>query len=147
MKAQQQTSSGGVVFRTINKKIEVALIYVNGRKEWCLPKGLVEKGEAMEYTALREVREETGLNGRIAGKIGSINYWYIRKEGEDKVKFFKTVHFFLMEYIDGNIDDHDWEVEEARWFTIEEAIEIAEYKSEKETLRKALEMIRNRYKS
>jgi len=147
MKAQQQTSSGGVVFRTINKKIEVALIYVNGRKEWCLPEGLVEKGEAMEYTALREVREETGLNGRIAGKIGSINYWYIRKEGEDKVKFFKTVHFFLMEYIGGNIDDHDWEVEEARWFTIEEAIEIAEYKSEKETLRKALEMIRNRYKS
>ena len=132
---KRQISSGGVVFRRHNSIIEVALIAVKGGTVWCLPKGLIDKGEIPEKTALREVEEETGLKGRIIEKLGEITYWYYLKEENAKCR--KTVHFFLMEYEGGDISNHDYEVEDAKWFPIDEALDKVNYKSERELIEKA----------
>jgi len=95
----------------------------------------VDKGESPGKTALREVSEETGLRGRIIEKLGEIKYWYYIKEGNIKCR--KTVHFFLMEYEGGDVANHDWEVDNASWFQIDEALKKVNYKSEKELLEKA----------
>ena len=136
---KRQVSSGGVVFRKNNSTIEVALIAVKGGKVWCLPKGIIDKGESPEETALREVTEETGLKGRLIEKLGDITYWYYLKEEEAKCK--KTVHFFLIEYESGDFSRHDWEVEGVAWFPINEAIKKARYKGEREIIEKAKEML------
>jgi len=130
-----QVSSGGVIFRKNNDMVEIALVSVKDGKVWCLPKGIVDKGESPEKTAVREVSEETGLRGRIIEKLGEIKYWYYIKEGNIKCR--KTVHFFLMEYEGGDVADHDWEVDSASWFQIDEALKKVNYKSEKELLEKA----------
>ncbi len=130
-----QVSSGGVIFRKNNGIVEIALIAVKGGNVWCLPKGVIDKGEIHEMTAIREVEEETGLKGKIIDKLGKITYWYYIKDKNAKCK--KTVHFFLMEYEGGDISDHDWEVDSAAWFPIEEALKKANYRGEKEIIEKA----------
>jgi 8-oxo-dGTP pyrophosphatase MutT (NUDIX family) len=137
-----QVSSGGVTFRKGEKGIEVALIRIRSGR-WALPKGLINKGEIPEETALREVREETGLEGRLIDKLGDIEYWYFSKE--DQTKYHKFVHFYLIEYERGSINDHDWEVEEVRWFPIDKAIKALSYKSEKEIMERADGYLRNKY--
>lgn len=135
-----QVSSGGVIFRKNNDIVEIALIAVKGGNVWCLPKGVIDKGEIHEMTALREVEEETGLKGRIIEKLGEITYWYYIKDENAKCK--KTVHFFLMEYEGGDISDHDWEVDKASWFQIDEALKKASYRGEKEMIEKARKMLK-----
>lgn len=135
-----QVSSGGVIFRRANANYpEIALVAVKGGKVWSLPKGIVEKGEETSETAVREVREETGLSGRVLKKIGDISYWYYIKEDNAKCK--KTVHFYLLEYISGSTSDHNWEVDNAEWFHINEALEKLSYKGDKEIVQKAREML------
>lgn len=99
------------------------------------------RGEVPEKTALREVAEETGLKGRIVEKIGEIGYWYYIKS--ENVKCKKTVHFFLMEYEGGDIANHDWEVDEAIWFPIDEALKKAAYRGEREMIEKARKRLIN----
>lgn len=135
-----QVSSGGVIFRRTNANYpEIALVAVKGGKVWSLPKGIVEKGEETFETAVREVMEETGLSGRVLKKIGDISYWYYIKEDNAKCK--KTVHFYLLEYISGSTSDHNWEVDNAEWFNINEALEKLSYKGDKEIVQKAKEML------
>lgn len=121
--------------------IEIAIVAVRGGKAWCLPKGIINKGEDPPTAALREVREETGLSGVIIDEIGKTSYWYYLKE--DMVRVHKTVHFFLMKYLNGSTDDHDHEVDEARWFPIDAALKKMSYKSERDMVCKAKEMIGN----
>jgi 8-oxo-dGTP diphosphatase len=130
-----QVSAGGVIFRKHANTVEIAMVAVKGGDVWCLPKGLIDKEEAPETTAIREVAEETGLNGEIIDKLGEITYWYYMKEENAKCK--KTVHFFLLEYESGDISNHDWEVDDASWFTIDEALKKASYKGEKDIIEKA----------
>ncbi len=137
---KRQISSGGVIFRRQGDDFEVALISVKGGKNWCLPKGIVDRGETPEITAVREVREESGLSGRIIDSLGDITYWYYI-QGEN-AKCRKTVHFYLMEYESGNTSQHDFEVDGAEWFCIDAAIDRISFKGDKEILERARERLR-----
>lgn len=142
MKTDRQISAGGVIFRFSDGMIEVALISVKGGKVWGLPKGTAEKGENLARTAHREVREETGLDGRIIERLGHIEYFFtFKEEGGVAKRYFKIVYFFLMEYLSGKVEDHDSEVDECRWVGIDEAVSLMRYKDEKEILEKARRMI------
>jgi 8-oxo-dGTP diphosphatase len=134
-----QISSGGVIFRKEGGDPEIALVAVKEGKVWSLPKGLVEKGEEPPETAVREVREETGLSGKIVKKIGDISYWYYIKD--DNAKCRKTVHFYLLEYVSGTTSDHNWEVDAAEWVRIDDAVGRVSYKGDREIVRKAKEML------
>ncbi len=136
---KKRISSGGVIFREVDGGIEVILVLVAGKKTWCLPKGLINKGEDEPTAALREVREETGLNGEIHEEIGHISYWFNMRN--ESVKVHKTVHFYLMKYLNGRTEDHDHEVDEARWFPIDQALAQLSFKSEKEIMQKAKGMV------
>lgn len=138
-----QISSGGVIFRPAAAGIEIALIrkaLKGGKRIWCLPKGWVEPGESFEAAAVREVREETGLDGEILQKVGETSYQFYSKE--DRAKIDKTVHFFLMNCRGGNTADHDDEVEAAEWFPLEQAETLMAYPTEKEMVRKARGLLR-----
>jgi len=139
-KVRHQVSAGGVIVREKDGTFEVALIGLRGGAVWGLPKGLVEAGEDPQATALREVREETGLVGQPLGKLGEIEYWFFDK-GE-RVRIHKTVHFYLLVYVEGNPQDHDFEVEEVRWYPIEEALRLMAYKNEREMVGRALQRLR-----
>ncbi len=141
IKNEKQLSSGGVIYRKTKEGIEVALVSVKGGTVWCLPKGLVEEHENIARTAHREVKEETGLDGRIIEKIGHVEYFYSHKEDDITHRIFKIVYFFLMEYTGGDVSGHDDEVVDCQWFQIDEGIKRLEYKDEREILKKAKEMI------
>jgi len=129
-------SSGGVIFRKVNGGFEVAL--VSRRNIWCLPKGLIEANETADEAALREVKEETGLNGEIIGKIGEINYSFFRNR-----RYFKTVHFYLLKFVGGSIEAHDSEMDKVKWFPISDAIRVLTYVNERKIMRKAVKMLEN----
>ncbi len=133
---RREISAGGIVFRPVKKRgkkpaIEVALISTRGGKLWGLPKGLVEEGENIARTAHREVKEETGLDGKIIKNLGHVEYFYTFVDGEESTLIFKIVYFFLMEYTGGDTADHDSEVDECRWFPIDEARDALKYDDEK----------------
>lgn len=140
-KTESHISSGGLVFRRENGFLEVVLISRLSGKVWCLPKGHVEQGESPEQTAVREVSEETGLQGQIVEKLGDVQYWYYDKW--EKKRIFKTVHFFLLKYIAGDVNNHDREVDEARWFSLDKARSLMTYSSEKEIFEKAAIFLRD----
>lgn len=138
MKTRKHTSAGGVIYKANESGFQVILISHHnqkGRLIWCLPKGSIEQGESLQETAVREVREETGASGRLLDKIGQIQYWFYSKEEETKI--FKTVHFYLLEYLEGNEKDHDSEVDEARWVALEEGLQMLTHNSERAIMEKA----------
>ncbi|SRR6266508_2470126 len=141
IQTKPQVSSGGVVYRQTQDTIEIIIIAVGEKRRWQLPKGLVNRGENPDQTALREVREETGIDSILLDLIDKIEYWYYGQSGSKRIRFHKVVHFYLLEFQSGNTEDHDQEVEEARWVEIDEAQELLAFKSEKEIVRKAKEMV------
>lgn len=112
----------------------------SGKKEiWCLPKGKIEYEENPEEAALREVKEETGVEARIKEKIGKINYWFYKKEN---LRCNKTVHFYMMEFVNGKLSSESYEVEDVKWFSIKEALENMAYEKEKEIVKKVKRKIK-----
>lgn len=141
-KVKHQVSSGGVIFRHLEGRLQIALIAIRGGRVWALPKGRIEAGETLDQTAQREVMEETGLTGEVLDRIGEISYWFYAKE--EGVKVHKTVHFYLLKYLEGNTDNPSWEVDEARWWFLGEALPVLTYRSEREIVDQAVEMLRAR---
>ena len=138
METRREVSAGGVVTRRRRGKVQIALAARRTRRGelvWGLPKGEIEEGETPEIAALREVREETGLEARIVAPLGEIRYFYVW-EG---VRIRKAVHFFLMRATGGDTALHDQEMEEVRWFPLEDALRKAAYKGEREVLQRSVE--------
>jgi 8-oxo-dGTP pyrophosphatase MutT (NUDIX family) len=129
-----EISSGGVLVRKLGGKWVFAAIRPNGKPEgvWALPKGLVHEGESPEATALREVAEETGVEGRSVGKLGDVRYVYTR--GGRRI--FKVVSFYLMRYSRGRLGElapeQRHEVAEARWLPLADAERLLAYRGERE---------------
>ena len=136
-----QISAGGVAFRRSDSKPEVAIVSVKPKLRWQLPKGIVDTGESPQVAAVREVREEAGVETELIKLIETIEYWYRSVKYGKPVRFHKFVHFYLMEYKSGDVSNHDHEVEEARWVSFEEALELLDFKSEREVVEKARAMI------
>jgi ADP-ribose pyrophosphatase YjhB (NUDIX family) len=131
MSTERERSFGGVVVRDG----EVLVITPAGRPQIStLPKGGPRDGEPPEATAAREVREETGVEARIVERLGDVRYRY-RRGG---VRVFKTVGFYLCDYVSGDTADHDHEVEEARWMPLERARTELTYPGEREIVERAL---------
>jgi 8-oxo-dGTP pyrophosphatase MutT (NUDIX family) len=140
---EKQISSGGVAYRVGTQGVEVALVYVRfrGKERWQLPKGLVDGGESPEQTALREIREEAGIETDLIAPIDVIEYWYAGHSKGRRVRFHKFVHFFLCQYRSGDVSNHDREVLETRWISIDEAPTMLAFKNEREMVIRAQEMI------
>ena len=136
-----QFSAGGVAFRKQDGRIDVALISVGADNRWQLPKGLVDKGESTEDAAIREVREEAGIDTEIVTRIDKVEYWYFWKENGQRIRYHKFVYFYLLRYKAGDVRDHDHEVNEARWVNIDDAIEMLAFANEKKIMEKAKELI------
>jgi len=139
---EEPVSAGGVVYRKGDGEIETVLCGRDNPVRWSLAKGTPDPGETMEETALREVREETGLEVEIEEPIQSIDYWFADRESD--VRYHKTVHFYLMNTIGGDTNQHDPEFDVVRWFACDEALQTLAYTNEADVLRKALELISRR---
>ena len=139
---EAQFSAGGVAFRQLpTGDMQVALIAVGEKMRWQLPKGTIEPGEVPEAAAMREVREETGLQTEIVELLDTIEYWYVGDLRGRRVRCHKKVYFYLMKFLAGDVADHDHEVREARWLPIDEAIERLAFKNERNVVERAKERI------
>jgi 8-oxo-dGTP pyrophosphatase MutT (NUDIX family) len=139
----EQVSAGGVAYRLFESELQVAIVSVKPSRRWQLPKGIVDPGETPEQAALREVREEGGIETELIEPIEIVEYWYVGEErrGGERVRFHKFVHFYLLKYLGGSVEDHDHEIVEARWVTPAQAIEMLAFKSEKTVVEKAVKLI------
>ncbi len=139
---EEPVSSGGVVYRNIDGRIETVLCGRDNPVRWSLAKGTPDPGETLEQTALREVREETGLEVEILEPIKSIDYWFAARN--EDIRYHKTVHFYLMVPIGGGTELHDPEFDVVQWFAYDEALKNLSYANETGVLERALELIAKR---
>jgi 8-oxo-dGTP pyrophosphatase MutT (NUDIX family) len=134
--AATEFSAGGVVF---NAEREIVVIVptrraADGSRVLALPKGHPDGDESAAQAALREVREEAGVDAEVVESLGEVRYWYQR--GGRRIS--KAVEFFLLRYVSGDVADHDHEVEAARWIPAEEAAGKLTYDGERQMVRRAL---------
>jgi 8-oxo-dGTP pyrophosphatase MutT (NUDIX family) len=134
-----QHSAGGVVIRDLEGFPHFLAIKPAHRDRWQLPKGTIDRGESSPETAVREVREEGGVEATIIGDLGPISFYY-QMNGH---RYRKTVDFFLMRYQRGDPADHDHEVQEARWFPLH-ADEILAFPTERRLVQSARELYAQR---
>jgi 8-oxo-dGTP pyrophosphatase MutT (NUDIX family) len=139
---REQVSAGGVVFRVHDGVLEAIIVSVGPQKRWQLPKGLVENNEKSEVAAVREAREEAGVDSEVVEHIETVEYWFAGLDAGERVRFHKRVHFYLLRFVSGETADHDWEVNEARWVPIGEAIAQLAFDNEKRVVESARERIR-----
>jgi len=142
---KKENSAGGVVYKKEDSAFFILLInprepnFGPPRDYWSFPKGHIDEGENKEQAAVREVREEAGINAKIIEKLGTEKYFVNASYG----KFLKFVDYYLMEYIDGDTEDHDKEVAEARWVEIGEAEKMLKFEHDKEVFNRAKKKLVN----
>jgi len=137
---KEEFSAGGIVIKKDKDDILILVSKHSGHHGWVFPKGRIGdhiENESKEETALREVEEETGALGKITKTLAPITYWY---EFEGK-KIKKTVYYFLMEYVSGDISKHDWEMENVEWLPKEKVLEKLTYISDKKVWEEALKLL------
>jgi 8-oxo-dGTP pyrophosphatase MutT (NUDIX family) len=140
LRTSTATSAGGIVVRYEG---DVPQLVVGCRRRdrdivtWTLPKGTPDPGETREETALREVREETGLDVRISRPLESIEYWFV----QSGTRIHKTVHYFLMNPTGGDLARHDHEFESVRWIAFDEAQNLLTFETERALVARAAEAI------
>lgn len=140
VKSREEVSAGGVVYRKTADGVEVLICKSSSYHKWVLPKGWVEKGESFEQTALREVEEEAGVKTRIIAPLGEPEKYVYTARG---ARVFKTVYYFLMEYVSGSEADHDHEMEAVQWVELDKAGELLAYKGAQEMVARAKVLLEN----
>lgn len=130
-------SAGGVIYRWVGQAAEVALIATHDSQRWGLPKGHVRRGETAEAAALREINEETGLNGVVEQHLGTIEYWF--RAGPTRIH--KYVDLFLVRYTDGDVVPQESEVDDVRWIALDEALGLLSFERERDILVRARELL------
>jgi 8-oxo-dGTP pyrophosphatase MutT (NUDIX family) len=138
MRSRDEISAGGVVYRQAENGLQVLICKSSGYHRWVLPKGLVDEGETYEQAAVREVREETGVTARLLTTLGEPEKYVYSRAG---MRIFKRVYYFLMTYESGDISQHDYEMEDVRWATFEDADQLLAYDGAKSMVRRARDMI------
>jgi 8-oxo-dGTP pyrophosphatase MutT (NUDIX family) len=144
---RREFSAGGVLVRSIRSRPHVAAIRPQGKPNvWALPKGKIDPGESAAETAVREVREETGVEGRVVEKLGDVRYTYTATwEPVKGERIFKVVSFFLLTAGRGRIGEIDEamrvEVFDARWLPLDEAPTLLTHKGERGMVTKAIERL------
>jgi 8-oxo-dGTP pyrophosphatase MutT (NUDIX family) len=129
-KTRSEHSAGGAVIRQSGDSWEVLLIATRRRTRWGLPKGAVSKGETSEAAAIREVREETGVEAKIIRLLDTIRYFF--RAGETLIH--KTVDFYLMDYVGGELVPQLSEVDDVEWVELSQALTRASFDSERKLL-------------
>ncbi len=143
MRTVHETSAGGLVIDGIDRPREeqvaalIGRVDRRGRMLWSLPKGHIELGETAEQTAIREVEEETGIQGSVLAELGKIDYWFVT----DGRRVHKTVHHYLMRCSGGELSDDDLEVAEVAWVPIPELTSRLAYADERRLAQVAGELI------
>lgn len=135
-------SAGGIVYKKEGEQTLVLVSQHSGHHGWVFPKGLIgdkeeNKDQTKEETALREVKEETGATGEIEKELTPVSYWYMW-EGEKRKK---TVYYFLMKFVGGDITKHDIEMEKVEWISYNDVSNCLTYKSDKEVWEEAKRFI------
>lgn len=137
---QFEFSAGGVVYKKEGGKTFILVAKHSKHHGWVFPKGHIGdkiEGETKEEAALREVQEETGITGQILEPLPPIEYWYVFEEE----KRHKTVYYFLMEYVSGDIAAHDFEMDEVEWLSQDAVAERLTYPGDKKVWEEAKEKI------
>jgi 8-oxo-dGTP pyrophosphatase MutT (NUDIX family) len=137
LRTARATSAGGVVHRTVDGETEILLVHRRAPLLWALPKGTPDSGETIEETALRETREETGIEVEIEAPLSAIRYFFVR----GTTRFHKTVHFFLMRPVGGAIELHDGEFDEVRWARVGEALALMNHATERSVVERAVALL------
>lgn len=135
-----ETSAGGIVFKKENNQIYWLIIKHAGKGHWGFPKGHVADkiaNEQLEEAALREVLEEGGIKAKIVNEKPIMNEYYYSINKKPRKKH---VYYFLMDYVSGNIKDHDHEISDIKWATEKEVYEIVTYKTERDLFQKMLQL-------
>jgi 8-oxo-dGTP pyrophosphatase MutT (NUDIX family) len=138
LRTVEETSAGGLVVNMGRR--EAALIGRLDRRGtllWSLPKGHIEAGETASQTAIREVHEETGIDGIVLAELGSIDYWFV----VENRRVHKTVHHFLLQATGGELSDEDVEVTEVAWVALGELDELLAYADERRLVRRAIRLL------
>lgn len=138
LRTKRAVSAGGVVFRQADGRLQVLICGRGEPRVWALPKGTPLPNEDLARTAQREVKEETGIEPRVLGEAGTIQYWFV--EQSERVRVFKQVKYFLMEPVGGDVSQHDWEFDEVAWVDLEEALCRLTYPNERDLVRRAAEL-------
>jgi len=136
----EEFSAGGIIFKNDGRDQKILLIKNSALRNpkkayWGFPKGHLEKDETAEQAALREVKEETGLETAIIEKIDDVHYFFTHPE---KGTISKQVTIFLMKYLNGEAKAQEKELLDLGWFSPEEAIEMLSFKADKVLLKAAL---------
>lgn len=143
-------SAGGIVLRQAQDfgskpqftkgSVEILVCQHSGHHGWVFPKGLIgdhKKDEGRQQTAIREVKEETGVEAKIEKELTPVTFWYVW-EGEKRKK---TVYYYLMEETGGDITNHDFEMENVEWIAAEKVEERLTYSSDKKVWKEAEKII------
>jgi len=134
-------SAGGVVYKK-DPNLQILVSKHSFHHGWVFPKGLIgdkdsNKHEGKEETAIREVQEETGAVGEIEKVLTPVTYWYVFND--EKIK--KTVYYFIMKYVGGDITKHDDEMEEVEWINTSEVEKRLTYPSDRKVWKEAEKLL------
>jgi len=139
--SRNQVSAGGVAFRTGPDQVKIVVVLTAASGKWQLPKGMIDPGESELEAAIREVREEGGIDTEAVCELGQTKFTFTARSNGTRSLIHKSVHWFLLRYLSGNVTDHDHEVDEARWVAFDEAMGLLEFENERGIVRKAQELI------